>query len=63
MNLTWCYNERHFGKGSMDEDGQAMKSTIYRNVMSGKYVIDAPKEFPEYTDRTIKGTTSIGGIK
>ena len=50
-------------QGSMDEAGKAMKSPIYRNVMSGIYVIDAPKEFAEYADRTIKGTTSIGGIK
>lgn len=59
INLTWCYNERHHGKGPMDGVGGTLKNSIYRDVMSGKCVIDTPKQFADYAQQSIKGLTSL----
>ena len=59
LNLTWCYNERHHGKGPMDGIGGTLKNCVYRDVMSGKCVIDTPKQFAEHADKSIKGITSL----
>ena len=60
LNLTsWCYNERHHGKGPMDGIGGTLKNSIYRDVMSGKCVIETPKQFAEYAEKSIKGLTSL----
>ena len=56
LNLTWCYNERHHGKGPMDGIGRTLKNCVYRDVMSGKYVIDNPKLFAE---KSIESITSL----
>ena len=33
-SLTWCYNERHHGKGPMDGVGGTVKNAVYREVKS-----------------------------
>ena len=58
LNITWCYNERHHGKGPVDVIGGPLKNCVYRDVMSGKCVIDTPKQFAEHADKTVKGITS-----
>ena len=59
LNLAWCYNEKHHGKGPMDGIGGFLKNSIYRDVMSGKCVIDTPKQFAEYAESAVKGITSL----
>ena len=43
----------------MDGIGEALKNWVYRDVMSGKSVIDIPKPFAEHADKAIKGITSL----
>ena len=43
----------------MDGIGGTLKYSIYRDVMSGKCVIDTPKQFAEYTESAVKGITSF----
>jgi len=59
MEITWCYNERHHGKGPMDGIGGTLKNCVYRDTMSGKCFINTPMEFAEYADKTVKGITSL----
>ena len=59
INLSWFYNERHHGKGSMDEIVGTLKNAVYRDVKSGKAIINDPKELTEYADKTIKGISSL----
>ena len=59
IKLTWCYNERHHGKGPMDGIGGTIKNCVYRDVMSGKCVINTPKEFADHVEKSVKGVTSL----
>ena len=43
----------------MDGIGETLKNSIYRDVMSGKCVIDTPKQFAEYAENAVKGITSL----
>ena len=57
VNLTWCYHERHHGKSPIDGIGGTLKNSVYR--MQGECVIDTPKQFAEYAERSVKGITSL----
>ena len=46
-SLTWCYNERHHGKGPMDGVGGTVKNVVFRKAKSGQIVIYSPREFCE----------------
>ena len=59
LNISWFYNERHYNKGSMCGIGGTLKNSVYRNIMFSKSVIDTPKPFAEYSDRAVKGITSL----
>ena len=59
VEVNWYYNERHHGKGPMDGIGGTIKNKVYRDVMSKKYLITNAKDFAEYANKTINGTTSI----
>ena len=59
LNITWCYNERHYGKGPMDGIGGTLKNYFCHDIMSGKCVIDTSKPFAEHPDRVVKGITSL----
>ena len=43
----------------MDVIGGTLKNFVYRDVMSGKCVIDMPKQFAEHADKAVKGITSL----
>ena len=45
MDIEWHYNEAHHGKGPMDGVGGTVKNIVFRNVKSGKALINSPKEF------------------
>ena len=59
LNITWCYNERHHGKGHINGTGGTLKDCVYHDVMSGKCVIDIPKPFAEHVDKTVKRITYL----
>ena len=59
VEVNWYYNERHHGKGSMDGIGGTIKNNVYWDVMSNKCLIKNAKDFAEYANKTINGTTSI----
>ena len=59
INLNWFYNERHHGKGHMDGIRGTLKNAVYRDVKSGKAIINDAREFAEYVDKTIKGISFL----
>ena len=59
LNIICCYNERHLGKGPMDGIGETLKNCIYRDVMSGKCVIDTPQQFADHAGKTIIDIASL----
>ena len=44
-NLEWDYMETHHGKGPMDGAGGTIKNQMYKEVKSGRLVIDTPQKF------------------
>ena len=58
LNITWCYNERNHDKGPMDGIGGTLKSCIYRDVISGKNLIDTPKPFAKNANKGVKDIAS-----
>ena len=59
MEVNWYYNERHHGKGPMNDIGGTIKNKVYRDVMSNKCLIKNAKDSAEYANKTISGITSI----
>ena len=55
-SLCWFYNERHHGKGSMDDVVGTIINVIFRKVKSGQIVVHTPKEF---SDASMKFVPSI----
>ena len=43
----------------MDGIGRTFKNVVYRDVQSGKAIINDAKEFAEYVDKTVKGISSL----
>ena len=43
----------------MDGIGGTLKNTVYRDVKSGKTIINDAKEFAEYAPKTIKGISTL----
>ena len=43
-SLRWFYNERHYGRVSMDDVGGTIKNVIFSKVKSGQIVVHIPKE-------------------
>ena len=58
-DVTWCYNERHHGKGPMDGIGGTVKNKVFRDVKSGKVKITCAESFAEYADKAVNGIRSI----
>ena len=42
----------------MDGTGRTLKNVMYRDVQSGKAIINDSKGFAEYVNKTIKGISS-----
>ena len=59
LNITWCYNERYHGKGSINGIRGTFKNCVNRDVIPGKCVIDTPTQFAEDAHKTVKGITSL----
>ena len=45
LQLEWNYNEAHHGNGPMDVIGVIIKSGVFRQVKSGKVIINSSEEF------------------
>ena len=45
LQLEWNYNEAHYGKDPMDGIGGAIKNVVFRQVKSGRVVINSAEEF------------------
>ena len=59
VKVNWYYNERHHGKGPLDDIGGTIKNKVYRDAMSNKCLIKNAKDFANYANKTINGITSI----
>lgn len=59
FDITWCYNERHHGKGPMDGLGGTIKNKVFRDVKSGKVRILDAKSFSDYANSAIENINSL----
>lgn len=59
LNMFWQYNERHHGKGPMDGVRDTIKNCVFRDVKSGKCLINTPEDFAIYVDQSIKGISIL----
>ena len=58
-SLSWCYNERHHGKGPMDGVGGTIKNVIFRKVKSGHAVVYTPNQFADVTLKFVPSITTV----
>ena len=58
-DIEWHYNESHHGKGPMDGVGGTVKNVVFRNVKSGKAVINSPEEFANYAAELMPSISSL----
>ena len=59
LTFRGVYNEIHHGKEPMGGIGGTLKKCVYRDVMSGKCVIDTPRPIADHADKAVKGITSL----
>ena len=59
MDVEWHYNEAHHGKGPMDGVGGTVKNVVFRNVKSGKALINSPKEFANCAAQLVPSISSL----
>ena len=45
LTIEWNFNEAHHGKGFMDGIGGSNKNMVFRQLRSGKPIVNSPKEF------------------
>ena len=48
FHFEWNYNERHPGKGPMDDLGGTVKHMVFQKVKSNVIVINSPLELAKY---------------
>ena len=53
-DIEWDYNEAHYGKGSMDGIGGAIKNKMFQEVKSGRIVVHCQKDFAMHANRVIQ---------
>ena len=58
-NLEWHYMEAHHGKGLMDGVGGTIKNQVYKEVKSGRLIIDTPQEFAMVAQTLVPAITTI----
>ena len=58
-DICWYYNERHHGKGPIDDIGGTVKNLVFRHFKPGKVVINTPEEFAHYADKFCEGVNSL----
>ena len=58
-SMSWFYNERHHGKGTMDGVGGTLKNVIFRKVKSGQVVVYTPEEFANFTNEIVPSIITI----
>ena len=58
-NLEWHYMEAHHGKGLMDSVEGTIKNQVYKEVKSGRFVMDTPQEFKMAPQRLVPAITTI----
>ena len=57
--IQWYYNERHHGKGPMEDVGGTVKNIIFQHVKPKKCVINGAKDFAEYANKIINGISCL----
>ena len=57
--LEWHYNEAHHGKGPMDGIGGTIKNKVFREVKSGRIVIDSPKSFTDAANLLVPSVSTL----
>ena len=57
--IRWRYNEAHHGKDPMDGIGGTMKDLVFRQVKSGKVIINSAKEFYELANLYVPSISTI----
>lgn len=57
--MQWHFNEAHHGKGPMDGIGGTIKNVVYRNVKSGKILVNSAKEFCDAANKLVPSITLL----
>ena len=53
LQLEWNYNEAHQGKGPIDGIGRTVKNVVFRQVKSGRVIINSAEEFSVAANRFV----------
>ena len=59
LQISWHYNEAHHGKGPMDGIGGTLKNVVFRQVMSGKIIINSAEEFCKAANQFCPSITTL----
>ena len=59
LTIFWYYNERHHGKGPMDDVGGTIKHQVFRDAKWGKVPITNAEHFAAHTDAILNGIKSL----
>ena len=51
--ISWFYDERHHGKGPMEDVGGTRKNVVFRNVKSGQTVVQTPEDFTKVAGKLV----------
>ena len=59
LQLEWNYNEAHHGKGPMDGIGGTMKNVVFRQVKSGRVIINSDEEFSVAANKFVPSIATL----
>ena len=59
LQLEWNYNETHHGKGPMDGIGGTIKNVVFRQVKSGRVIINSAEEFSVAANKFVPSIATL----
>jgi len=57
--VEWNYNEAHHGKGPMDGIGGTIKNKVFKEVKSGRIVVESAEDFSKHANRLCESVTTL----
>ena len=57
--IDWHYNEANHGKGPMDGIGGTLKNVVFRQVKSGRIIINSEKDFCKAANQFCPSITTL----
>ena len=59
LQLEWNYNEPHYGKGPMDGIRGTIKNVVFRQVRSGRVVINSAEEVSVTANKFVQSIPTL----